>query len=92
MFDSVNADFYKTVVEAENVKTTLNNFLLLENKKAACLSCELQFNIERLNTFPEDTLTELAEHFFTHKYDNNFFIFDKTSGNRFCFTCFFFFL
>jgi len=91
IFHSDNSDLFKTVVKAENGKDILSNFIL-KNKKAVCRSCELQINIEHLDVLTADALTELVNHHFSHdRYEDNFFIFDKRSGNRFCFTCFFFF-
>jgi len=89
IFHSDNVGLFNTVIKAEYGKTILNNFIITD-KKATCITCNRQINIEHLRALTLETLTDLVKHFFSHdRYDNNFFIFDKTSGNRFCFTCFF---
>jgi len=94
MFHSVddNESIFYMAVKVKNGREILDKFKLTD-KKATCVleTCELEINIEDLNEFTADRLKQLAEHFFSHyRYDNNFFIFDKTIENRFCFTCFFF--
>jgi len=83
-----NASLYEMVKTTDYGTYILNDFILM-GKRAVCMSCESEFDIEHLDTHTLGIMNVLAEHFFAHKYDNNFFIFDKTSGNRFCFTCFF---
>jgi len=83
IFHGDNAGLYKTVVKAENGREILNNFILM-GKKATCISCELQIDIEHINILTLSTLSHLARHYFSHKrYEDNFFIFDKTILNRF---------
>jgi len=90
IFHSNNADLFDTVIEAEHGEEIFNNFILTD-KTATCISCNRQINTEHLNVFTLDILTDLIKHYFFHnRYGNNFFIFDKISGNRLCFTCFFF--
>jgi len=92
MFHSNNAKIFDTVLKIQSGEEILNNFILLKSKKAACRSCELKINIEHIDALTADTLTELAEHYFSHaRYEDSFLIFDKTIENRFCFTRFFFF-
>jgi len=91
MFHGDNVKLFKMVVNSENGKEILNHFFLLKSKKAACTSCELKINIEHLDALTAETLTKLAEHYFSHdRYEDNFLIFDETTENRFCFICFFF--
>jgi len=86
-----NANLFRTVLKIVNGEEMLNNFILLKSVKAVCTSCELKINIENLDVLPAETLTKLAVHFFSHdRYVDNFLIFNKTTKNRFCLTCFFF--
>jgi len=91
MFHSNNAKIFETVLIGKNGRKILNKFILID-KEAACILCKQQINIEHLNVHIAKTLIQLAEHYFSHdRYEDNFLIFVKTTENRFCFTCFFFF-
>jgi len=85
-----NINTFCKAVKIKNGREILDKFLLMD-KKATCVSCKQEMNIEHLNEHTANILGKLAEHFFSHdRYEDNFFIFDKTIENRFCFTFFFF--